>query len=266
MEALAKLLKVERLKILGKHALDEQVHLARVQTKRLLAALRLVRPLISPAEYQRRRRLSKEAADLLAPARNQHVIRKRLLAVSGNLKHGLDQELKDWIQHEFSKSNRAEGRANLEKAIRALNQAMKNFPEPATECFAAERLQHSYYRARKAYKRARERGAEEEFHRWRQRAKTLFLQLQAASELHWIQAGKLLKKLDALQAKLGEVNDSAIAEAYISNRMKGSRRLLGKARKQLCQERLRGQRKALKCGRKLFESKRLRGIKVNRGK
>ncbi len=239
---------------------QESVHCARVQTKRLAAALHLYKGLIPTNEYRFDKKHLKTTARMLSTSRDQDVIRKQLWACTRHLSARDQRKIKHWL-HELIPGPGITKPEQVHRAKARLAAALKAWPKPhdvkAGELFARG-TEEAFRKAKAAFQKAKKSGKASRFHRWRIRAKRLLLQLKLAASLGMDSKGIELKKLDKLQSQLGDLHDLHVAHQFISKHESGPQKAINHLQKRLNSERAALERKALKRGKKLFSAKNLR--------
>lgn len=217
--------------------LEERIHCARLQAKRLAAVLELARPYLPERSYRRARARLSGAVRPLAASRDAHVLREHL-GRRGPLA-----------------GDTAKVRARLEQALRKLPRPADWLPNsgaaPSLEDFAAPGLARSAGRARKAMRKALNKRRPPAFHRWRKWAKCLSLQLLALERAGLRVDRRASRGLDRLQHDLGEHHDLTMARKYARRHDAP-----GKVIRQLRRERSQIEDRIVKLGRRLFAAPR----------
>jgi CHAD domain-containing protein len=242
---------------------DEKVHQARVQSKRLAAALHLYKGFIPKMEYRKARKPIKKAARLLARRRDLDVVRKTVWSRTRRLSAKDQQAVKQWLQDRMPGSGMT-APGQMQQACAQLSTALRKWPQPqgieASELFV-KGSKAAFQKARKAYRKARQTCSIEEFHQWRIWTKRLFLQNQIASSLHLAAGAETLKALDKLQNKLGDLHDVALARKFVMAEKDGPKKPLKRLKEILKKDRDELRRKVLKRGEKIFGDKAGRSMK-----
>ena len=195
------------------------IHLIRTTIKRLRALLRLIRPAVDPAFFNRENMRLRTAAGLLSFARDTEVARQTLKAVPAS--NQADQDAVDSVLSGFE--NGAEAPSNLAENIaevrRRLEQTRRNFHRlklKGTERGIVEAgLRAVYRQGRKRMKVAIAQGEDNAFHRWRIRAKNLYYQLEFLESVLPKRVQRMLSRLARLQDQIGRDHDVAVLRAWL---------------------------------------------------
>lgn len=229
----------------ARRTLTTKIHEARSDAKRLQAALRLSRPVIPKAEFCARNSQIKEAADLLAVPRDQHVTRKTLIAHT----HSAGPDFFAWIDQHIPEPRGKSAAAKQRQCQTAIQRILTHWPEPSRKLgkrAIRRQIRKSWKQACKAFRRARETGGVEQFHQWRKWTKRLLLQLTLAGRIRPVAPERSMKRLEKLQKRLGSIHDMAVAEEFLATQCPARVRRL--AQKDLACHRMSLERKALKLG------------------
>ena len=198
---------------------EPDIHLVRTTIKRLRALLRLIRPAVDPAFFNRENRRLRTAAGLLSFARDSEVARGTLkeLPVS-------DQADQDAVQSVLAGfEDRAEAPTDLDHVVaevrRYLEQTRRNLHQlrlrgPEREILESG-LRAVYRQGRKRMRVAVEKGQDNAFHRWRIRAKNLYYELEFLELLWPKRFPRLVLRLTELQDQIGLDHDAAVLRAWL---------------------------------------------------
>ena len=239
------LLKTEHAKLpIGD--LAERVHVARAQSKRVLAAWLLFKPCVGDDEFKTRKSRIKSAADLLAPAREAHVLRKTIFKFAVGLGIRAQGELKHWLAEKLPEPNRATTRRRLAQSTRRLTEILDNWPSAAESSLVKKGLDRTRRKTKNAFRAASKKKSVKSFHHWRLWTKHLFLQMEMANE------NESLKPLRKLQQALGQHHDIAVAEKFLDHSEPLPRDLRKALLKRLARRRRALEKKCLKRGKKEF--------------
>ena len=198
---------------------EADIHLVRTTIKRLRALLRLIRPAVEPAFFNRENRRLRTAAGLLSFARDTEVARQTLKAVPAS--NQADQDAVNSVLSGFE--NGAEAPSHLAENIaevrRRLEQTRRNFHRlelKGTEQEIVEAgLRTVYRQGRKRMKVAIGQGQDNAFHRWRIRAKNLYYQLEFLESVLPKRVQRMLSRLARLQDQIGRDHDVAVLRAWL---------------------------------------------------
>ena len=243
----------EEIALTGKD-FAHNVHLARAQTKRLAASLRLLRPCIISRSNALLKGRIKSAAELLADLRDAHVLRKTLLRTASEA--GGKAALKSWIEANVPQCGLSSGLVKLRRSRNTLAGVVEDWPcpreMPALTRLVESGVRETLARAKKSFRRAERKRGVEEFHACRKWSKCLFLQLTLAEAAAVRSHHKATKRFDRLQKELGQIHDLAVAEGFLATHSERESRMLAAARRELFTRREALEKMILKRGRKLL--------------
>jgi len=197
-------------------AQDRVVHDLRTATKRARALVRLFVPLLgSPVARAENARL-RDAAQALAGTREIAVARALLRKL--RRKHGgrdgaaIEAALHGLGRLAATAPAAAEKHAAMQRARDVLHATVRPLRQiSASEANIAATVETgllaTHRRCRKQMQRARATSEAAEFHEWRKLVKRLFYQLQLPGLAASKPARRLVRKLDALQERLGDAHD-----------------------------------------------------------
>jgi CHAD domain-containing protein len=192
----------------------EDVHLVRVTIKRLRAMLRLIRPVISKAVFDRENARLRKAACRLSLARDSVVARQTLATLP--LSKGRERDAVAAALAGFDDDGEPE--AEISKTMNQveldLEQTRRNLHRiriSAHEWKAVEPgLRGVYRQCRKRMERALGQGDDEAFHRWRIRVKNLYYGLQMLQRVWPERIDKMVARLRRLQEEIGADHDLVV--------------------------------------------------------
>jgi CHAD domain-containing protein len=213
---------VDSITVPGKHREQEEgeyIHNVRTTIKRLRALLRLVRPVVGETFFNRENARLRKAGQRLAVARDAEVARQTLqnLSVSGK------PEKKAVAAVLAGLENKAESRTNLEKALRATKEDLKETKRNLQELrlvngeweVIGTGLRDVYRQSRKRMVTALQDRGDEAFHKWRIRVKNLFYELEMLEPVWPKRMDKMTARLSKLQDKIGLDHDIAVLKAFL---------------------------------------------------
>jgi len=195
------------------------IHEVRTTIKRLRALLRLIRPTVDPAFFNRENRRLRTAAGLLSFARDAEVARVTLkgLPVSDQADHDAVRSVLAGFE------DRAEAPTDIGHVVaevrRYLEQTRRNLHRLTLHGSEREILKSGlravYRQGRRRMRLAIEQGQDHAFHRWRIRAKNLYYELEFL-ELIWPKRfHRLVSHLVKLQDQIGFDHDAAVLRAWL---------------------------------------------------
>jgi CHAD domain-containing protein len=201
------------------HNGEQDIHRVRTTIKRLRALLRLIRPAVDPAFFDRENRRLRTAAGLLSFARDTEVARGTLKAVP--VSNQADQDAVRSVLSGFE--SRVESPSDLAQSVaevgRRLEQTRRNFHRlhlHGTEREIVEAgLREVYRQGRSRMKVAIARGQDKAFHRWRIRAKNLYYELEFLEPVWPKGLHRMLSRLSRLQDQIGLDHDVAVLRAWL---------------------------------------------------
>ena len=198
---------------------EQDIHQIRTTIKRLRALLRLIRPAVDPAFFNRENARLRTAAGLLSFARDAEVARQTLktLPVSNQSDQDAIRSVLSGFESNVELPNDVEH--TLAEVKRRLEQTRRNFQrlwlrgsEPE---ILASGLRAIYRQGRKRMQKAIELGEDKAFHRWRIRAKNLYYELEFLESVWPKRFHGLLSRLSELQEKIGLDHDAAVLRAWL---------------------------------------------------
>jgi CHAD domain-containing protein len=248
---------------------DEAVHTARKATKRIRAALRLLRGSLGPGKYHRENRGVRDAARPLTAVRDTFMLQRTLRSMTG-----VPPSVERGLKAEYQRERRGFNREGLRTALAHLKDARRNlseFPPVVPEtASAAEGLGNTYRAGRKALAKAKSNddGA---LHEWRKQAKYLLNELELLRAVFGLDAKRLRRHADQLAAILGDDHDLGV----LSGKLRRYRAAAPTLVKQIEKRRRSLQRRAAQQGAKLYRdpakrveariAARLKGLQPSRG-
>jgi CHAD domain-containing protein len=199
---------------------DEQaIHRIRTTIKRLRALLRLIRPAVDTAFFDRENVRLRSAARLLSLARDSEVARDVLktLPVSDQSTReavnmvlpGLEKRVERAKTHE---PNVTEVKRRLERTRQSFRQL--KFRKADQEIIQAG-IRRVYGQGRRRMKAAMQTGQETAYHRWRIRAKNLYYELQFLEPIRPKPLRRMVRRLSKLQDRLGLDHDLVVLRAEL---------------------------------------------------
>ena len=198
---------------------EQDIHQVRTTIKRLRALLRLIRPAVDPAFFNRENGRLRTAAGLLSFVRDTEVARGTLKEIP--VSNQADQDAVHSVLLGFE--NRAESPSHLAQNIvevrRRLEQTRRNFHRlrlRGTDRKIVEAgLRAVYRQGRKRMKVAIGQGRDNAFHRWRIRAKNLYYELEFLEPVWPKELHQMLSRLSRLQNGIGLDHDVAVLRAWL---------------------------------------------------
>ena len=198
---------------------DDAIHDIRVMMKRQRATIKLVKPLLEEAAYQREYLAGREVGRILCSWREMSVLYKTAKALKKEnkelfLKLWDNEKIQSLLRKPYSTWTTAGEQSKSVKEIRAqLNKAQYrvrflNLKEPDISLLLEE-LGRNYLIAAKAYLDCRNDPRQKLLHEFRKKSKTLMYQLCYFRQLNQRAIKSLEKKLDYLTQNLGKYNDLA---------------------------------------------------------
>jgi CHAD domain-containing protein len=201
---------------------EENIHRVRTTIKRLRALLRLIRPAVDPAFFDRENARLRSAAGRLSFARDTEVARGTLKSLPVSTQ--TDRKAVRSVLASFE--SRSETPANLDRSIaevrRRLELTRRNlhrlrFRRPDPDILEAG-LRVVYQQGRKRMKAAIKQGRDSAFHRWRIRAKNLYYELEFLESVWPKRLHRLVSQLSKLQDKIGLDHDIAVLRAWLKEK------------------------------------------------
>jgi len=211
----------ESLTLLGQSPFpdDDAIHDIRVLMKRQRATVRLIRPLLDEASYNREYVAGREVGRLLSSWRETSVLRKTLRELRKEhpeLFHRLkdNEKLAEMLRKPYSTWEKAAEKSGSIKTIGTqLTKALYRvrfltLDNPDLKLLSGE-LENNYLIAARAYLDCRNNPKQELLHEFRKKSKTLLYQLWFFRPVNPSAIKTLEKKLDFLTQSLGKYNDLA---------------------------------------------------------
>jgi CHAD domain-containing protein len=203
--------------------MDTAIHDARRCLKRLRALMQLLRPLLEEAVYRREAERLAGIGRLFSGARDLHVMRQTVANLErqfGPLAGGAPQRLKTLLANPTPASANTDHADGRRQALARLKQCKTFFAgggvAGVTFDHVAQGLEHSYSKARRAFRKAYREGEDDVFHAWRK-----------AVQQHWrhmlLVSGAWPEALSArahaakdLSQVLGEDHDLSVLLSFVS--------------------------------------------------
>jgi CHAD domain-containing protein len=208
------------MKVGGSARLDREIHFTRVQCKRLLSALRTLKPVFSRREFESQKKQIRRVSRSFAVERDSFVIRKQLTAIASKVTKKEGEQLQQWTLRHIKEPDVQDGAAKLTNAKLKLMKCLNAWPALDSADLSAMfkmAVNKSLRKIRKGFRRVLKNGKANDFHDWRTSIKTLFLQLELARDVGFTVRRGLLDELNALQRALGNVNDARLAIDFIES-------------------------------------------------
>lgn len=225
---------------------DEAVHAARKATKRIRAALRLLRGSLGPGKYHRENRGVRDAARPLTAIRDTFMLQRTLRSMTG-----APPSVERGLKAEYQRERRGFNRLGLRAALAHLKTARSNLSEfsplvPETAS-AAEGLGNTYRAGRKALAKAKS-DDDRALHEWRKQAKYLLNELEFVRAVFGLDAKRLRRHASRLAVILGDDHDLGV----LSEKLRRYRAAAPSLVRQIEKRRLRLRRRAAQEGAKLY--------------
>ena len=225
---------------------DQAVHAGRKATKRVRAALRLLRECLGTQVYHRQNRRVRDAAKPLTAVRDACVLRESLRtmpAQSAALLRGLDAE----YRRERTSLETQGARAAVARlqTVREQLAAMPAFDSEAASAVGG--LRKSYKKGRHACSKAQSR-KNEALHEWRKQAKYLLNELELLSTAFNFKLKKLHRRAERFTDILGCDHDLVVLLSKLRRYDASNRQI----RKYIKKRRHKLQAQALRLGKKLY--------------
>ncbi len=198
---------------------DAAIHDIRVMMKKLRAVIRLVRPLLDEAVYNREYLSGRETGRILSSWRETTVLRKTVRALRKDnpglfLKLWDNEQIQSLLRKQYSSWEEAglqtraisEVRDQLTRTKHRLRFISLNEPDYR---MLLEELDRSYTAAAGAYLKCRNNPRPNLLHEFRKKSKTFLYQLAYFRHLNPSAMKSLEKKLDTMTQNLGRCNDLA---------------------------------------------------------
>jgi CHAD domain-containing protein len=197
--------------------IDARVHAARKALKRARAALRLMRPTLASAVYERENRALRDAARCLSPLRDARSLvvaaglvgRSRVKTAAGAaaifaLRRILEQRL-DAARSAFAG---LAARRRCVQLVKACNQRMLRAPPPRADASTLlAGLRRIYRNGRRALTRAAAERTPEALHEWRKQTKYLHAAAGALSDAGVHPLKRVVQSCADIAARLGDDHD-----------------------------------------------------------
>jgi CHAD domain-containing protein len=198
---------------------EEDIHRVRTTIKRLRALLRLIRPAIDPAFFNRENDRLRTAAGLLSFARDTEVACRTLKTLPVS-----DESDQEAVRSVLSSlETRAQQPKDIQETMaevnRRLEQARLNFHRlklrGSDRQILEAGLRAVYRQGRQRMKTAIKQGQDNAFHRWRIRAKNLYYELQFLESVWPKRIDRIVSRLSDLEDQIGHDHDAAVLRAWL---------------------------------------------------
>jgi CHAD domain-containing protein len=200
------------------------IHDARRCLKRLRALLRLIRPVLEDAVYEREAKRLAGIGRLLSSERDRHVMQQTLLKLEtrfGPLPNGAGKHVRSGLTQveQGAKAAKRPVRDVRKQALAQLKPAHRVFTGTQLDqiefAHVEEGVERIYRKARRAYRKAYQRPDDESFHRWRKAVQQHWRHMQLLSR-GWPEAlSARADEAKALSQILGEDHDLAVLAAFV---------------------------------------------------
>ena len=197
------------------------VHAIRVSIKRLRALLRLIRPAIGEAAFERENAALRTCGRRLAFSRDMTIVQQTLSALAESLRNKGDRQV---VRQALSHSEmRLDPRLEIEQAMqdvaRTLQRAagrIKRMKLAGSEWQTVGKgLRVVYAQARKRMQIAFTKRSDKAYHEWRIRVKNLYHQLQMLDPMWPKRLKRLAARLKTLQAGIGADHDLVVVKSLL---------------------------------------------------
>lgn len=239
---------------------DARVHTARKALKKARAALRLLRPALAPAIYERENIALRDAARYLSPLRDAKSL-VAALDLLGASRHGggplavtvagLRQTLEKQLADAWRRFARGAAQRKCVDLVRSCRKRMRlERPQHTDAAALLDGLRLTYRQARNAFAQASAKRTPAMLHEWRKQTKYLHT---AAAALHKAGTGQLsglVKRTGDIAAWLGDDHDLAVLRAEVVRFGMSDKAVLARIEKQ----RTKLQGRALACGARMFRT------------
>jgi CHAD domain-containing protein len=198
---------------------EEDIHRVRTTIKRLRALLRLIRPAIDPAFFNRENDRLRTAAGLLSFARDTEVACRTLKTLPVS-----DESDQEAVRSVLSSlETRAQQPKDIQETMaevnRRLEQVRLNFHRlklrGSDRQILEAGLRGVYRQGRQRMKTAIKQGQDNAFHRWRIRAKNLYYELQFLESVWPKRIDRLVSRLSDLEDQIGRDHDAAVLREWL---------------------------------------------------
>lgn len=196
----------------------EDIHVVRTTIKRLRAILRMIRPVIGDAAFQRQNAPWKKAARRLGVARDLTVGGQWLERLSNAASSKSSLRAFSLVQDGYGKRLTPlppRRRDQAMRAVAAILQASRlHFRRLHLEAddwaIIGPGLEKVYRHCHRRWKKAMAKGGDEAFHRWRIRVKNLQYELQTLLAVWPKRLARMLRQLKVLQDRIGSDHDLTV--------------------------------------------------------
>ena len=240
---------------------EEFTHQIRTTIKRLRALLRLIRPGVEPAFFERENDRLRTAARHLSSVRDSEVARDTLKNLPVNDRTRRDavatalSGLEPRIQHEKAHP------PNLDEVKEQFQESLSRFRRlklQGTEQQIVEAAVRKVYRqGRQRMKEAIRTDEDAAYHRWRIRAKNLYYELQFLEVVWPKRLHRMVSRLSKLQDRIGLDHDLVVLRAELKRTPEafGGKERVGRIVSCLDRQIKKSRRLAVPLGRKIWRKK-----------
>lgn len=213
---------IHRVKHPGRNS-EEDIHAIRTIIKRVRANLRLLRPIIGNAAFQRENTHLKEAAQLFASMREATVGAQTLQGLAATARRGKKRNDATLVHARYSRqiahthaTASGEIMGRMIQALEATRQRLRKLPITTDDRQAIEAGLKAVYRAcRRRMRRAFADGDDTSFHCWRIRVKNLYYELQFLRPVWPKRLKPMIARLKTLQELIGNDHDLAVLKTAL---------------------------------------------------
>jgi len=206
--------------------MEEPIHDGRLMIKRLRGLLWFARPSLSGEVIAQTKTALRDAAGLLGGHRDLAVAQATLKKLRKNASTSAERKALAETSQQLSKDPEATEmtedklRLSLKKAMdivcRSVLALKQNVAHRNSWASPSRRLAKARQAQIKAGKKARRSGDDTDFHTWRKRAKLLFYQMELTQSVGGKKLIRAMKKVEELQARLGEYHDDVMVEGRLA--------------------------------------------------
>jgi CHAD domain-containing protein len=196
----------------------DRVHSIRVQCKRSLALLHLVREALPETSFEQFARGVKAVGKSLSRRRDDAVVQSLLIKPITRYGRKLSRKEAQWLGRYYAHRPPGLAADRIVRAERELRRVIEQLGNVSIEDrrelqpLLRREIERSYQKAQTGFRRARDSGRSRDFHSWRTWTKRLLLQLEFVRLSGFKVKTRILRSLDDGQKRLGECHDFSLTE------------------------------------------------------
>jgi CHAD domain-containing protein len=200
----------------------EAVHDVRTLIKLLRALLWLARPSLPPALFDSAKKRLRQAAQMLAGARDAKVVKSTLENLQKEARQADERKAVEIVLERLAEKNGG-SQSHLKEAVGLVQKTIGELEQGVASEWKspARRLRKAYRQTGRAREAARKSGRAASYHEWRKKAKRLLFLLQILESGK--KANRTIERVDKMQQRLGDYHDSVVLEEKLKKKFRSAK-------------------------------------------